>query len=120
MRNADRIVPEWQEIKVGDVVWLHPEAPPVPVIIVEPFRALVLGDIAGREEPDGLTIDATGTRGFFLKRIDDQSTRLIVRIRFDRKPGVLSWLCSYGVLEPAHFIMERKMMLGIKQRAEAG
>ena len=30
-----------------------------------------------------------------------------------------SWLLSRIVFKPAHFIMERKMMLGIKWRAEA-
>jgi len=50
--------------------------------------------------------------------VDEQTTRLIMRIRWDRKPGLLNWLGNYAVLEPAHFVMERKMMLGIKQRAE--
>ena len=43
MHNADRVVPEWQNIRVGDVVWLHPEFPPLSVIVVEPFKAIVLG-----------------------------------------------------------------------------
>jgi hypothetical protein len=30
-----------------------------------------------------------------------------------------SWIHNYVLLEPAHFIMERKMMLAIKARAEA-
>jgi hypothetical protein len=25
MRNANRIVPEWQNLKVGDEIWLHPK-----------------------------------------------------------------------------------------------
>jgi hypothetical protein len=115
IHNAERIVPEWQSLRVGDVLWLHPKAPPLPVLLVEPGRALVVGGIGDGTE-DGTR---AGTWAFVLKELGPSTTRLIVRIRWDRKPGVLSWIYSYGVLEPSHFIMERKMMLGIKQRAEA-
>jgi hypothetical protein len=30
LRNADRIVPEFQHLSVGDAVRLHPKAPPLP------------------------------------------------------------------------------------------
>lgn len=39
MHNANQIVPEWQELKVGDEVWLHPKAPPLKVLAIEPGRA---------------------------------------------------------------------------------
>ena len=42
MRNADQIVAEWQDLKVGDEVWLHPKAPPLKVLAIEPGRAIVL------------------------------------------------------------------------------
>ncbi|HXG92613.1 MAG TPA: hypothetical protein VNN73_09610 [Blastocatellia bacterium] len=112
MHNADRIVPEWQELRVGDVVWLHPKAPPLPVIIIEPYHAIVLG---GQSEQG---TNGAGTWGFYLKRLDEQTTRLIIRIRWDRRRGLMNWLGNYALLEPAHFVMERKMMLGIKERAE--
>ena len=56
MHNADRVVPEWQALRVGDVVWLHPKAPPLPVILVEPYRAIVLGGTSDKEEANGLTL----------------------------------------------------------------
>ena len=109
MKNAERIVPEWQDVKVGDEVWLHPSAPPLPVFICEPGRAMVLG--SNTESP--------GTWGFYLKKLGDGKTRLIIRGRGHWKQSLFNWLFLYGVFEPAHFIMERKMMLGIKRRAEA-
>ena len=118
MRNADRIVPEWQSLRVGDVVWLHPKAPPLPVVIVEPYRAIVLGSAASEQKANGATGTATGTWGFFLKEVDENTTRLLMRNRWGRNPGLLNWLSAYLVLEPAHFVMERKMLLGIKHRAE--
>ena len=107
MRNADQIVPEWQELEVGDEVWLHPKAPPLKVLAIEPERAIVLEN----------------SWTFFLRPIDERTTRLIIRGRGefnpDLKNALLNFILWRGVFEPAHFIMERKMMLGIKQRAEA-
>lgn len=42
IRNADCIVPEWQQVALGDLVYLHPQAPPLFVNQIEPQRALVL------------------------------------------------------------------------------
>lgn len=108
LRNADRILTQFQNLHAGDTVWLHPKAPPLPVLICEPIHALVLG--SNTQEP--------GLWGFFLKAIDANHARLIVRWRGDWKPGLLRWLVHYCVFEPAHFIMEQKMMRGIKTRAE--
>jgi hypothetical protein len=106
MRNADQIVPEWQELRVGDEVWLHPEAPPLRVLMVEPERVIVL--------------EKCWT--FFLRPIDENRTRLIIRGRGefnpDLKNSILNFILWRGIFEPAHFIMERRMMLGIKERAE--
>ncbi len=109
LRNADRVLPEFQSLKVGDQVWLHPKVPPLPVLVCEPYRAIVLGS----------NTDNPGTWSFYLKEIDEKTTRLIIRGRGDLRPGLLNWLFNYAVFEPAHFIMERKMLLGVKRRAEA-
>ena len=108
MHNADHIVPEYQHLQVGDKLWLHPKAPPLPVLIVEPERAIVFG--SNTSEP--------GTWGFYLKPIGQHVTRLITRGRGEWKPTLLRNLINYAVFEPAHFIMERKMLLTIKRLAE--
>ena len=106
MRNADRIVPEWQQLEVGDRVWLHPKAPPLKVLMVELGRSIVLEK----------------TWAFFLRAIDERTTRLIIRGRGDynttMKNPIFTFLLWRLIFEPAHFIMERKMLLGIKRRAE--
>jgi len=107
LRNADRIVLEWQELKAGDGVRLHPKAPALPVTYLEPGRALVLG----------------GGWGFVLKEIDPHTTRLIARGWGDAIPDIrnpaLHFLYWRVLFEPLQFLMERKMLLGIKARAEA-
>jgi len=45
-------------------------------------------------------------------------TRLLVRWRSSFKPTLGQYLGNKYAIEPIHFIMERRMMLGIKERAE--
>ncbi len=108
MHNTGRILPEFQHIQVGDKLRLHPKAPPLPVVLVEPERALVFG--SNTSEP--------GTWGLYLKPLDANSSRLVVRSRVEWKPGPLRWAFNYFLFEPAHFLMERKMMLTLKHLAE--
>jgi hypothetical protein len=104
MHNADRIMPEFQHLKVGDQIALAVYGGPVThlsVLLVEPERVIVL------------------ERGwiYFLQLIDENTTRLIVRYAFDvGSPG--NALYYYPLFEQAHFVMESEMMLGLKQRAE--
>lgn len=106
LQNAEEIHHEWQELKVGDNIWLHPKAPPLKVLLIEPKRALVL--------------EKCWT--FYLRPIDDQTSRLIIRnlgsFNPDLHNGLLNCVLWRGIFEPAHFIMERKMMLTIKRLAE--
>jgi hypothetical protein len=56
-----------------------------------------------------------GWGAFFLERIDERRTRLIVR---GRTPRGWTALATALLWELPHFVMERKMLLGIKERAE--
>jgi hypothetical protein len=124
MRNAERIVPEWQRLEEGDSVLLHPEAPPLVVASVEPGRSFVLlgnepivGSPARTEEPGSGPL--TYSWSFVLRATDGGASRLVVRSRASLPECGLSRLWGRAFLEPAHFVMERKMLLGIKRRAEA-
>jgi hypothetical protein len=98
MHNADRIHPEWQHREVGELVRLHP-AIGLRVAEFEPNHALVLD----------------GWGSFVVEPIDDCHSRLISRSRVPRGWAALSYAL---LLEIPHFVMQRKMLLGIKQRAE--
>ena len=99
MENADRIHPEWQHRDVGETVHLHP-AGGLRVNVFEPGRALGL--------------EGWGT--FTLEALGADRTRLIARGGVPR--GVSA--AAYALLmEIPHFLMERRMLLGIKERAEA-
>jgi hypothetical protein len=106
--NADRIHPEWQDLKVDDKVKMCPgEVGPMAFIVaaIAPDRALILG----HQNPDGSWSD---TWQFVVLPIDNGMTRLILRTRTTLVGGI------WDVIHPGVFIMERGMLLGIKQRAE--
>lgn len=124
IHNADRILPEYQEIKVGDAIPLAPQGFSVPVAIVEKERALVLhGDTrlpgVGETPPMKPGEYLSVSWGFYLFPRGDGSTRLIERWKTDWNSSLKNDLFYRLFLEPGAFLMERKMLLGIKQRAES-
>jgi len=112
IHSADRIVPEWQGIAVGDEVRLAPEVALV-VASLEPGRSLVLrGGVAMGKTPPPYDF----TWAFALREEPDETTRLLVRERYGyTRP----W--ARLIVEPVEavsFLMSRKMLRGIKDRAE--
>ena len=110
IHNADRIHPEWQNLREGDFVrsarqdWLggrFADRTGWMVVQVEPERSLTL----------------LGWGTFALRPIDSTTTRFVIRTRAGHG-GFLSAPLDFLLLEPGHFLMERRMMLGIKERAE--
>lgn len=122
MQNADRILPEYQHPKVGDKIPFAPDGFGVPIAVLEPGKTLVIhGDTRQGNAPfpamragDFFNV----SWGFYLQPVDDQDTRLIERFRADWNPGLKNTLYMHGVIEAGGFLMERKMLLGIKLRAE--
>ena len=113
IHSADRIIPELQGLRAGDTVRLGPQGyPAYPVAAVDPGRALALGDAGDLERGPHSWV-------FVLEPIDAQTTRLIVRSRGDYPPTLANFIIWRAITEPLHFIMERKMLLGMKRRAEA-
>ena len=116
IHNTDEIKPEWQKLKVGDFVrsahkgWLGGRFDDTAgwfVVTLEPNRTLVLRDEIER-----------GSWAFVLKEISENQTRLIIRARGSAPASLGGSIFHYSFFEPAHFIMERKMLLTLKQRAE--
>ena len=102
MHSVDRVLPEFQHPQIGDTIGYGSNR--MRIERVEPERVL-----AWRSEDRNWV-------WIFLLDDHDGSTRLISRNRF-RLPTLTTRL---GMLpmEPASLVMERKMLHGIKQRAE--
>jgi hypothetical protein len=116
------VLPEHQQVAVGDTIRLVREGHPADlffeVAFVHPGRALVLKSPG---EPEAVLAAgmAYTTWAFVLDRLPDRKTRLLVRWRTDFRPtlrGYFWW--KFGPSELVTFVMERKMMKGIRKRAE--
>jgi hypothetical protein len=112
MHSADRIVPEWKDVAIGDEVKLHPEVA-LEVTAVEPGRSLVLrGGVPMGDTPPPYDF----TWAFVLGEQPDGTTRLLVRERYRY---TARW--APLLVEPVaaiSFVMSRKMLRGIRDRAE--
>jgi len=118
IHNSDRIIPELQHLKPGDLVPFWRGAG-VNALAVEPPRLLVLaGTLNQPRAHEAPASDVGGTWVFALEECTSQSTRMVVRSRVARFPPVWVSTLLMRALEPMHFIMERKMLQGIKDRAE--
>ena len=106
--SAERIVPELQEVGVGDIFPMSPKARDTFVVrLVEPESALVLGDAAG-----GMVWELV------LDPIDADSTRLIARIRATYDSAAFGLLLR-TLWHATHFAMQRRQLLNLKDRVEA-
>jgi hypothetical protein len=105
--NAEQILPEFQNPNMGDAL---DRAGRMLVKAVTPGRMLVLGP------PPMPDLQVTWAIGLYPA--GDKATRLVSRCRArlarDAK-GILTFL----MLDPGQFLMERKMLLELKRRAES-
>jgi hypothetical protein len=112
IHSADQIVPQWQDLKVGDQVKLHPEVG-LGVAVLEPGRALVLrGGVPMGATPPPYDF----TWAFVLRERSDGTTRLLVRERYAYTQRWASLL-----VEPVAvvaFVMSQRMLRGIRDRVE--
>jgi len=109
MHSAVEVLPEYQDIKVGDELPLGQGGPVMRVEVANPPRALAVR-----------SADQNWAWIFALLPEGDK-TRLISRNRIATKALAPASRLLYPLfMEPGSLLMERKMLIGIKQRAEHG
>jgi len=119
-QSADRILPEFQHVEVGDEIRLTPKGFKVDLVLqvasVEAEKSLVLKAPGFPEEAfqNGLAYPSWA----FVLEPTTTGTKLISRFRSDFDPSPAAYITNKYGLEPVHFLMERKMMLGVKERVE--
>jgi hypothetical protein len=106
MRTSESLNPQFLELHPGDQLYMHISAKDNPMMAitveqVEPEQWLVL----------------RGGWTFLLEPLDVETTRLVVRYPM-RSDEFVHPLLTYSIFEPAHFVMESGMMLGLKANAE--
>ena len=121
IHSADAIAPEWQRLDVGDMVysdnerkngWILVKVVPDEVLVMKQADMKV-GRAMNRNEGLGFEFQWT----FALRPLPAGGARLLVRERVAYGRRFTRWLMApVGVVS---FVMTRKMLLGIKQRAES-
>ncbi len=127
VHSAENIVPELQALEEGDLIRTAPDRDQwaMRAVEVDEKRALVLRGtwVPGLDEPpvkeiepgEKLWVDCSWA--LILDPVVDGRTRLIARMRVDHR-GLPMAAFVAGFLEPSQFVMERRMLLGVKDRAE--
>ena len=108
MAKVEEIRPEWQELKEGDLMKMCAgDFAPPPYIVgkVLPGQAVVFGHKTGEEWEE--------TWQFVLLPQTDGTTRLVTRTRTNMNGGM------WEIIRPIAFVMERKMLLTIRDLAES-
>jgi hypothetical protein len=122
-RNLDRLDPTISPLTAGGTMPFAPGMP-MTVAVADPPTALVLWQVtsAGAAiDPDGPWGDehVTWSWAFVLEPVDAATTRLLVRMRVGYRPAAKWAPYMWLLVEPAHFVMGRRQLLGIRQRAQA-
>ncbi|MEU5878672.1 SRPBCC family protein [Spirillospora sp. NPDC047279] len=124
--SAERIVPGWQDVKVGDRMITMPNGQSwFTVGMLDEPRTLILR--ADLEIPGGKPFDprktypyayTEGIWAFHLEPLPEGRTRLVVRTRGRGKPRVLDRVVAVLAGEPAHFIMQLRQFQNLRRRLE--
>jgi hypothetical protein len=123
MPKVERLVPDWTPRAVCDTVWFgtlkyfQGQAYMV-AAVVQPQKAFVM--VA---PPDWKKIQAGGhgeggSWRFVLQPVDANHSRLIARSRGGTPPSLWARVIGVTFWDPAHFVMERKMLRTTKRLAE--
>lgn len=123
IHNVYRLLPRLEDRRPGDTVWMGPEErfggqARMIVARVERERAMVLvmpADVP-RVWDEGRARE--GAWSFALDPVGPGTTRLVMVSLGGTVPGLARRLADLAFWEPAHFVMERRMMRTLKRLAE--
>ena len=124
MPRVERIVPEWPARQVGETVWFatpkhYQGQGKMIAAVVQPRRAFVMVSPSDWQRLRGGQPGQEGLWEFALAPAAPGQTRLIARVRGTPNKSFAGHLADLFFWEPAHFFMERKMLLTIKRLAES-
>jgi hypothetical protein len=107
MHSADEILPQFQDLALGDELPLGKSGPAMRVTVFAP------NEVLGFRSTDGNWL------WLFALYPEGDATRLVSRnVISAPDANLLGRTINRFVMEPGSLVMERKMLLGLKERAE--
>jgi len=117
VRNAEAVHRDWS-MQEGDLLRLHPDMPPLRVARVERGRYFA-AHTAAPEPRSARGSWAEASWLFLVEPLGETRCRLVSRYRCATSDDVAMRLTMGPTfLEPVGFAMDRRMLLGVKSRAE--
>ncbi len=107
--------PQWQDLNIGDLVFFHGNYPPAPVIALDAKRSLTLGIDLDTSKAATWTFALHPFRLAAAPTVEH--TRVVIRFREADKSGV-NKVVDVMATEPIQFVIERKLLLTLKNLAE--
>ncbi|MET8779440.1 hypothetical protein ABZV58_30950 [Nocardia sp. NPDC004654] len=125
--SATRIVPQWQELRVGDRINATADGRTyfTVAIIDRPTTLVLRSDLT---LPEGRPFDprgplprmfAQGVWGFHLTELPGVRTRLVVRTVGRDAPRPLTVVADFLFGQPAHLIMQARQFANLRRRIDA-
>lgn len=118
LHNAEAVHASWA-LKVGDELVMHPKAPALTIVAAEPGGFLLAYGAPDEEARAAGEPWAAASWLFLLEPLGERRCRLVSRHRAACSEDVRTRL-AFGTafVEPIGFAMDRRMLLGVKERAE--
>jgi len=125
IHNTDRLLPGCEEVKTGELLWLHPKAG-VPIERIEAGHGFVMHGLLNTSTGETISSVAAMPASFvnvswlfYVYDIGGGYTRFVSRWRLDYPPGFKNEL-MFGrwLLEPVAAVMDIKMLRGVRKRAQ--
>lgn len=118
VRNVESVVPQFQQLEVGEEILLHPSAPGIPVGELEPDRFVCFGvspELDGQfERPE-----PNRSWSMYLTRLGTSCTRLVLRSCIEApREATLRARIGRALEEAIDFGMEQRMLRSVRRLAE--
>ncbi|MGB5371414.1 MAG: hypothetical protein WBN18_13375 [Flavobacteriaceae bacterium] len=124
IHNAQSILPEFQEPKIGDLIPFGPKDA-YPLVICDIGSAMAIENWYDLDAKSVFDPDMSSARNYlhltwlwYVEPLDGKRSRFISRNRISYSTSFKNTLMFGSFSEPIVFAMDRKMCMGIKKRAE--
>ncbi len=122
MPRATSVLPEHQDWRPEDQLLMYPKeelsgAGGARLVAHAPGKHLMF---ASRALGAPASAPEAGLWGFVLRPLDDERTRLLAVSRSALETSAVAAGFGRAVFEPAHYVMERRMLLNLRTLAEGG
>jgi len=119
VKNKETILQEFQTLREGEFISLHPNGQGIYADRIKPNEFLICKDWKDDSKIEELRPVCKKTWSFYIVRVTKHKSRLIIRSCEETlRPDFLHILVTILFMDPIDFVMEYKMLRTLKRLAE--